>query len=1337
MRFKKKILLSIILLSILIFAVSAVSAADGTFDEVQSYIEQAQDGDILYLNNTTYTYNGDDGGEGISISNKKNIVIYGGNSSNPYLTSTLDGKDKSRIFQFGSGVRNITFIGINFINAKSTGFGGAIYFLSGSRNSWVNCTFTDNNAESSGGAIYFEVGARNSWVNCTFMGNTATNGFGGAISFLSASSNSWINCSFLGNKGILGGAISFEEGTSQQINNNNISYCIFDNNTATEMGKAIFVHKYSITDAVYFDNNFWGTNNTISADEFKNLGLITDMSNVNYAPGTFIVLNINTTGNGYTLYFARNGTTEDVTGEMPDYISNVKFNDTINVNSSMGKNPYPDNLEGDVDIDVCSLFSGNLLAETQSNIVSSTVTATVSNITFGENATVTVTVELNTATGNVTVYINDQEFSADLNSDGTATVTVDCDDWSSGEYTFNVTYSGDDNFNKATSPNYVLKIKDIVNVTSSNVTVVYGETATITISVTNTSATGNVTVHINDQEFNATLSDGTVTVTLTGSDTWSSKEYTFNVTYEGDDNFANATSIDYVLNITRKSVSDKLNITIPSNGTYSDICVNVTCDNVTGEVIIFINGTEYKTVNVIDGTNLINIPGLGVGTYNVTVEFVNPNYETVKANNTLNVEPKNLTDDINITIPENISCGDNKNITVDLGNKNATGNITVKLIDEDGNIIKINGTLNDGKTNITIPTDLPVGNYTINIDYNSTNGNFTSLDNVSTGNKLIINPIDVSGKVDITIPTSITEGDKLVIIVNCDNITGYVNVTVDGKTTKYSVSNGSNSFDISNLARGNHNVKVVFFKDSNYKTVNKEVVVNVTSRVRPTVDLDLTVNGTDLIVKITPMNATGSITIQIGNKTVSGNIIKGSVIFTDTGLVPGNYTAHVIYSGDKTYNSTSKDFNFTVSKIKPKIIVPDVIAEGDDLIIKITPENATGQIIVTVNNKTYKVDIKDGIAVIEDLDLGIGGYIINVKYSGDYGVVNLTKSLSVKENIKDDLNITVPTDIKEGENITINITVPENVTGNITVVIDGKNYTGNITNGTVEIIIPPLGSGVHDGTVIYSGDGTHAPVVKDFSIAVKSVIFTGTNLTKFFGGPERYTVTLTENGKPLAGETITITVIGKSYTRVTDENGTASLGINLSPGVYNITATWKNLTVKNTVIVKTTTYADDITKYYRNGTQYEAYVTDSEGNPLDNVNITFNIVGVFYTRTAHNGVVKLNINLSPGEYIITALNDVTGEQSSATVTVLPTLVGSDLNMTYKDGSKYECKLVDGQGNPVKDAELIFNIVGVFYHKTTDENGIARLNINLLPSEYIITAIYGSTMTSNIITVRDL
>ena len=130
-----------------------------------------------------------------------------------------------------------------------------------------------------------------------------------------------------------------------------------------------------------------------------------------------------------------------------------------------------------------------------------------------------------------------------------------------------------------------------------------------------------------------------------------------------------------------------------------------------------------------------------------------------------------------------------------------------------------------------------------------------------------------------------------------------------------------------------------------------------------------------------------------------------------------------------------------------------------------------------------------------------------------------------------------------------------------------------------------------------------------------------------------------------------------------------------------------------------------------------------------------NINGVFYNRTTNeNGTAKLNINLAPGEYILTAINPLTGLQMSYNITVLPTLNATDLEMTYKDGSTFNVTVLDGQGNPLKDAAVTFNINGVFYTRYTDSHGIARLNINLMAGEYIITSEYDGMRIANTITI---
>jgi len=73
-------------------------------------------------------------------------------------------------------------------------------------------------------------------------------------------------------------------------------------------------------------------------------------------------------------------------------------------------------------------------------------------------------------------------------------------------------------------------------------------------------------------------------------------------------------------------------------------------------------------------------------------------------------------------------------------------------------------------------------------------------------------------------------------------------------------------------------------------------------------------------------------------------------------------------------------------------------------------------------------------------------------------------------------------------------------------------------------------------------------------------------------------------------------------------------------------------------------------------------------------------------------------------------------------------------MKYKDGSQFKAVLVDGQGKPLANAIVKFNINGVFYNKKTDDNGQAALKINLLAGEYIITSSYNGSNIANKITI---
>ena len=82
------------------------------------------------------------------------------------------------------------------------------------------------------------------------------------------------------------------------------------------------------------------------------------------------------------------------------------------------------------------------------------------------------------------------------------------------------------------------------------------------------------------------------------------------------------------------------------------------------------------------------------------------------------------------------------------------------------------------------------------------------------------------------------------------------------------------------------------------------------------------------------------------------------------------------------------------------------------------------------------------------------------------------------------------------------------------------------------------------------------------------------------------------------------------------------------------------------------------------------------------------------------------------------------------------LGSADLEMTYKDGSTFNVTVLDGQGKPLANASVSFNINGVFYTRYSDSDGIARLNINLMAGKFIITSEYEDLRISNTITIKD-
>ena len=302
--------------------------------------------------------------------------------------------------------------------------------------------------------------------------------------------------------------------------------------------------------------------------------------------------------------------------------------------------------------------------------------------------------------------------------------------------------------------------------------------------------------------------------------------------------------------------------------------------------------------------------------------------------------------------------------------------------------------------------------------------------------------------------------------------------------------------------------------------------------------------------------------------------------------------------------------------------------------------------------------------------------------------------------------------------------------------INGATYNKTTDLKGIASIALNLEHGIYNAVISYAGNKMYKPSSVNSTVTIKSSI-TGQNIVKMYQNDTRfYAKFIDSTGKALTNTEVKFNIHGVFYTKKTDKDGVADMGIMLRPGTYILTAynpvtgeeKGFNITIRSLIV------QNDLTKYYSNASKFQATIYNKDGSLAVGKNITFNINGVFYTKTTDsNGVASLGIALRPENYTITTMYD--GLDIGNKVKVIPTLVTKDLNMKHLDGSNFTALTLDGQGKPLANQNISFNVNGVFYHKVTNKDGIASLGIRLMSGEYIITSYWNNFQTGNTIKIN--
>lgn len=205
-----------------------------------------------------------------------------------------------------------------------------------------------------------------------------------------------------------------------------------------------------------------------------------------------------------------------------------------------------------------------------------------------------------------------------------------------------------------------------------------------------------------------------------------------------------------------------------------------------------------------------------------------------------------------------------------------------------------------------------------------------------------------------------------------------------------------------------------------------------------------------------------------------------------------NATSNVLYDGKdgsvlENKNSNNAFFkydgnNTVVSKEKPKmnVIAEDSIIFGENLTVKVElPKDANPSwVLMSVGEIYYYVKIDDeGVSLWNMTDLEAGIQYIKIGYRGNnkYESVEVFHTVNViKAN--PNLNVFIK-DVNYGENLTIYATLKgvnnTNLTGNVIVTINNKNYYVVVINGKGNVSADKLPVGLYNFSATWAGNDNY------------------------------------------------------------------------------------------------------------------------------------------------------------------------------------------------------------------------------------------------------------------------
>ena len=363
---------------------------------------------------------------------------------------------------------------------------------------------------------------------------------------------------------------------------------------------------------------------------------------------------------------------------------------------------------------------------------------------------------------------------------------------------------------------------------------------------------------------------------------------------------------------------------------------------------------------------------------------------------------------------------------------------------------------------------------------------------------------------------------------------------------------------------------------------------------------------------------------------------------------------------------------------------------------------------------------------------GMSRFYLEFDYIG--GGYHMLHDVLIIENSKN-VTVEVSRQIEPGFVANISLEAPANSHGTIYILVDGiVSKSFSVTSGKFRATVQGLSSGSHTVLVRYN-DGTNI-YHKTFTVnvGIRTVIEASDVTADYYSSPVLSLNLKDSKGNALKAKEISVNLNGTKYVLTTDNNGHATLQIDLLPGNYTAEIAYAgdsnyppssacvNIFIKK---IATSISANDIRFDYGDSTNLIVTLKDAKNNALEGKRVSVILNGKTHTLTTDKqGRATLPVDLIPGKYVakiqFSEDNIYLGSSVSSNVVVnklATALSAGDINIVYGDSANLIISLKDRNNAVLKGKNILINLNGKDFTVKTANGSKATLPVDLVLGKY--------------------